>query len=172
MTFVVPFDGSGLSEAGLARASEFGRTLAEDVVAVTVVPHGNADYAREKGWLGADERFDREAVLAHLEARVADVAPDADFEAVIVDRWAPPGTIAKRLRRFAHTADASLVFIGSARAGRLVTSVGSIGGSVAAADFDVVLVRRPAPSPIETVEAESPYEEADFEAFEDEAVRD
>jgi hypothetical protein len=40
--------------------------------------------------------------------------------------------------------DASLVFVGSDNAGRMVTSISSVGGSVAAdTAYDVVVVRNP-----------------------------
>ncbi|GAB7020858.1 hypothetical protein JCM18750_37200 [Halostagnicola bangensis] len=45
MTFVVPFDRSGLSKAALVRAGEYSQALEEPV---TVVPERKR-YAREKG---------------------------------------------------------------------------------------------------------------------------
>lgn len=49
MTLVVPFDGTPLSEAALARAAELGTVFDAPVLAVTVVPADNADYAIERG---------------------------------------------------------------------------------------------------------------------------
>jgi nucleotide-binding universal stress UspA family protein len=58
MTLVVPFDGSELAEAALVRATEFGNVFDEDVVAVSVIPKGDNSYAREHGWIEANEEFD------------------------------------------------------------------------------------------------------------------
>lgn len=168
MTFVVPFDGSELAEAAVARAVEFATVLDESVVAVTVVPAGNIDYARERGWLGPDAEFDLDAVVDHLRARLADLSSDVEFEYITVDRYAPSGTIARRLRTFADEAGASLVFLGSENAGRLVTALNSVGGSVAAGSgYDVVLVRECRPLTIETIEEVSPFADDRSDFYDD-----
>jgi nucleotide-binding universal stress UspA family protein len=77
MTFVVPFDGSPLAQAALSRAVAFAGVTDETLVAVTVVPAGNADYAQDKGWLSADESFDRETVVERIRGSVVGLAPDA-----------------------------------------------------------------------------------------------
>lgn len=157
MTFVVPFDGSSLAEAALARAVEFGRVLDEPVVAVTVVPERNANYAREKGWLGADEEFDRAVVVSSVRGQLRAIAPEVDLETPSIDRYAPPGAIANRIDRFIRDREASMVFVGSENAGRLVTSSSSIGGRLAAKeDYDVVIVRRRGPTRVEAAAAQSP----------------
>jgi nucleotide-binding universal stress UspA family protein len=143
MTIVVPFDGTPLSEGALRRAVEFGGALGEAVTAVTVIPEGNETYARERGWI-EDGSFDRDAVLARLRAKVETIDPDVEFDHVVVGRYAPAGTIAKRIRQRARDANAELVVIGSENAGRIVTSVSSVGGSVAADSvYDVLIVRHP-----------------------------
>ena len=58
MTFVVPFDGSDLAESALVRATEFATVFDDSVLAVTVVPKGNVDYASERGWVNPDGTFD------------------------------------------------------------------------------------------------------------------
>ena len=142
MSFVVPFDGSRLACSALARASEFGSVFDEDVVAMSGVPNGNATYARKNGWIGPRESFDLDSVLTHLEELVREITPDGEFRYALVDRYAPPGTIANRIRRVAVELDATMVFVGSDNADRMVTSLGSVGGSVAAdAAYDVVIVR-------------------------------
>lgn len=157
MTFVVPFDGSDLAAAALVRAAELAAVMDESVVAVAAVPEGNADYARERGWLGPDEPFDLESVVGSLRERVDALAPTAEFRSVTVDRYAPPGTIAGRLRRVAREEDASMVFVGSENAGSLVTSISSVGGSVAAEDaYDVVIVRNARPSKASTLRDAAP----------------
>ncbi|WP_433629166.1 universal stress protein [Halomicrococcus sp. NG-SE-24] len=142
MTLVVPFDGSELSATALRRAAEIDRALGEDVLVVSVVPEGNAAYARERGWLGEDEAFDLDDVVSHLRTRVASVARAAEFRFAVVDRYAQPGTIARRIRRMAKDAAATMVFVGSDDAGHVVTSLASVGTSVASdGAYDVVIVR-------------------------------
>lgn len=100
--FLVPFDGSELAEAALVRATQFGVVLEERVLAVSVIPKGNADYARERGWIGPGEPFDATAVVSGLHERVTELCPSADFRHEVVDRYAPAGTISQRLRRVAR----------------------------------------------------------------------
>jgi len=101
MTFVVPFDGSDLAEAALVRAVEFSQALEESVVAVAVIPKGNTEYAKEHGWIGSDDSFEMDRVVETLHEQVINLAPSADFRHLTVDRYAPSGTIASELRRFA-----------------------------------------------------------------------
>jgi nucleotide-binding universal stress UspA family protein len=156
MTFVVPFDGTELAEAALVRATEFGAVLEEDVLAVSVIPRGNADYAREHGWIGPNEPFDMEAVVSKLHRQVTDLCPSADFRHDVVDRYAPPGTISMHVRDAARTEDASMVFIGSENAGHMVMSVSSVGGNVATDDaYDVTIVRHSTPARIAKLERRS-----------------
>lgn len=164
MTFVVPYDGSDLAETALVRAGEFGDVLDERVVAVTVVPRGNADYARERDWLGPDEAFDMHEVASRLHDRVHELVPSADFRTVDVDRYAPSGTISNEITRVAREEDASMLFIGSENAGRIVTSVSSVGGSVSGrVTFDVVIVRNREPSKVPRLErAGDPEGKSDF----------
>lgn len=149
MTIVVPFDGSGLAEAALVRATEFGSVFDEDVLAVSVIPNGNRDYARERDWIERDEEFDLTSVVSTLHKQVTDLCPSADFRHKVVDRYAPSGTISKCLRKVARDEDASMVFLGSENAGHLVTAVSSVAGTVAAEDsYDVVIVRDRSPAKI------------------------
>ncbi|MDG5777242.1 universal stress protein [Haloarculaceae archaeon H-GB2-1] len=158
MTFVVPFDGSTLAEAALVRATEFGTVLEERVLAVSVIPNGNTRYSRERDWIGPNEGFDLETVVSGLHEQVTDLCPSADFRHETVDRYAPSGTIAKRLQRVAEEVDASLVVIGSENAGRFVTSLSSIGGYVASDDvYDVMIVRDRSPAKIAKVRTCSPH---------------
>lgn len=142
MTIVVPFDGSDLSEAALCRAAELDEALGETLLAVTVVPMGNVDYARERDWLGPTEPFDARTIRSRLEGYVEDCSPDAEFRMETVDRFAQSGTIANRLRRIARDENASMVCLGSENAGRIVTAVSSVGSSVASDDaYDLFIVR-------------------------------
>jgi nucleotide-binding universal stress UspA family protein len=158
MTLVVPFDGSSLAEAALVRATEFGTVFDEDVLAVSVLPKGNTKYAREQGWIGQNEEFDRESVISTLHEQVTDLCPSADFRHKVVGRYAKAGTIAKRLRKVAREEDASMVFIGSENAGRLVTAVSSVGGTVATDEsYDVVIVRHRSPAKVAKIRDASPH---------------
>lgn len=146
MTLVVPFDGSELSESALRRAVEFGDVFDEEVIAVTVVPDSNTSYARERGWLDGDEPFDRQTVVSRLSGHVESIAPDATHRHVLVDRYAPAGTISNRLRRVAWDVDATMVFVGSDNAGQIIQSISSVGTNVATdSAYDVVIVRNPTP---------------------------
>lgn len=158
MTLVVPFDGSELAEAALVRATEFGIVFDEDVLAVSVIPKGNAEYARERGWLGSDDPFDMAAIVATLHTQVTDLCPSADFRHRTVGRYAPPGSISKRIRKVARAENASMVFVGSENAGSLVMSVSSVGGTVATDEaYDVVIVRHRRPAKIAKLRNASPY---------------
>ncbi|MEF8856835.1 MAG: universal stress protein [Haloplanus sp.] len=160
MTFVVPFDGSELAVTALVRAVEFGTVLDERIVAVSVIPEGNASYAQERGWLNPGESFDRETVVTRLHEAVTAHAPNAEFRYEVVGRRSAPGTIASRLREQARDIGASMVFVGSENAGRLVSSLSSVGGTVAADDaYDVVIVRHRKPSKVERIDDASPFRE-------------
>ena len=157
MTLVVPFDGSDLAEAALVRAAAFDAVFEEGVVAVSVVPSGDVDYAREAGWIGDDEAFDVGAITDRIEAQVAEIAPDARFRYDTVGQYASAGTIAKHVRQAAREEDASMVVIGSENAGHLTVSVSSVGGGIAADDaYDVLVVRSEHPSKVERVKEASP----------------
>ena len=157
MTLVVPFDGSNLAEAALVRAAKFGSVFDQPVVALSVVPEGNSDYARDHGWLGPDEEFDVDTVVASLRGQVSDLYPSADFRHEVVDRYASPGVIAKRVRRVAKEEDAAMVFVGSENAGRLVSGLSSVGATVATdQNYDVVIIRHPNPAGIDKLREASP----------------
>ena len=156
MTLVVPFDGSDLAEAALVRAAELNGALEEPVLAVTVVPRENAEYARERDWLGSDEAFDLETIVARLHRQVMALCPAANFRHVVVDRYAPTGSISRRIRRLASQVDASMVVIGSENAGRVVNAMATVGTSVASdAAYDVVIVRQRRPSKIAAIRNEA-----------------
>jgi nucleotide-binding universal stress UspA family protein len=158
MTFVVPFDGQELSEAALVRAKEFNAVLNERVVAVSVIPRDDAEYARDRGWLEKGEPFDVKSIVGKLHEQVLELAPEANFRHTIVSRYAPTGTIASQLRRHAKQEDASMVFIGSENAGRVVSTVSSVGGSVASdGAYDVVIIRNRTPSKVAKIRNNSPH---------------
>lgn len=166
MTLIVPFDGSELAEAALVRAAEFGEVFDEDVLAVSVIPKGDADYARERGWIEEGEEFDLKAVVSTLHKQVAELCPSADFRHTVVDRYAPAGSIAKRVRKTARKEDASMVFIGSENAGHFVTTVSSVGQTIAADEaYDVVIVRDRSPAKIAELNDASPHKKSRSEFY-------
>lgn len=143
MTIVVPFDGGDLSKAALQRAGELGDVFDSRIVAVSVIPNSNARYARERGWLGPDEPFDPESIVSHLTGQVYGLVPEAEFEYAVVSRYAQAGEIASKIRRVARKVDADIVVVGSENAGNIISSVSSVGTSVAAGEtYDVMIVRR------------------------------
>lgn len=166
MTLIVPFDGSELAASALIRATEFGKVFDEDVLTVSVIPKDDTEYAREKGWIEENEAFDMESVISRLHQQVTELCPTAGFQYKIVDRFAPSGAIANRLRQVARNEDASMVFIGSENAGHLVTAVSSVGGTVAAGEgYDVVIVRHRTPSKITKFKNASPKEKRNREFY-------
>jgi nucleotide-binding universal stress UspA family protein len=159
MTLIVPFDGSKLSEAALIRAVQFQTVLEEDVVVVSVIPRNNTEYARERGWIDETEPFDAETVVSYLERTVVERAPEATFQQIFVDRHAPRGTISNRIRRFARDHDASIVFVGSDNAGRMVRGI-TVGASVAGdRSYDTMIISNEILPEIEKLEEEHPAEE-------------
>jgi len=142
MTFVVPFDGSSAAGVALGRARDIGDAIGESVLVIAIIPAGNAAYARERGWVGPNDPFDLDAITARLRAQVHDIAPDATVEFERCSRSVSGNAIAKPVRKFAKRNGASMVFVGSDDAGRLVTTLASVGGRIITdAAYDVVLVR-------------------------------
>ena len=157
MTFLVPYDGSDLALAALVRADEYAEAVDEDVTVVTVVPESER-YAREKGWVDAGEEFAVREVIADRHREALRHSPEASFRSERVDGSATAGTVANTIRRVARDVDASVVFLGSEDAGRIVVPVTSVGGSVAAdASYDVHIVRRRAPPKIESMRYRSEF---------------
>ncbi|CQH54147.1 UspA domain protein [Halobacterium hubeiense] len=141
MTYVVAFDDSPLSRAALGRAVAFSGATDESVVAVTAIPR-DTETARERGWLGGSESFSVEQVAQNLTERVADADPGVEFAYRVVDKYAPRGRVSREVRELAVERDATVVFIGSDNAGRMVGGITSVGQNVSADDrYDVHIVR-------------------------------
>ncbi|MFC3476181.1 universal stress protein [Halobacterium litoreum] len=141
MTYVVAFDNTPLSRTALRRAVEYGDAVGEDVVAVTAIKR-DSGHAREHGWLSGDETFDVETVAQNLTETVAEFDPDVELRHRAVDQYAPHGRVSRAIREMAVEADASVVFIGSDNAGRMVGGITSVGQNVSADDrYDVHIVR-------------------------------
>jgi nucleotide-binding universal stress UspA family protein len=141
MTYVVAFDNSPLAKAALDRAVAFACASEEEVVAVTAIPR-DPGVARERGWLGGNESFSVDRVTTNLTRIVDEFDPEVRFEYSVVDKYAPRGRISRAVRELAVQNDASVVFIGSDNAGRMVGGIASIGQTVSADDrYDVHIVR-------------------------------
>jgi len=141
MTYVVAFDNSPLAKTALRRAVEYADAVGEDVVAVTAIQR-DPGRAREMGWLGGDESFDVETVAVNLTAAVTAIDPDVGFEYTVLDSYAPRGRVSRTVRELAVEQDASVVFVGSDNAGRMVGGLASVGQTVSADDrYDVHIVR-------------------------------
>lgn len=154
MTLAVPFDGSALSQAALIRAVQFDSVLHEGIVVISVIPKGNDRYARERGWIDETEAFDADAIVDYLRGMVTEIAPDAEFEHSFVDRYAPVGTIANRVRQIIRDSDPTIVFVGSENGGSVVQRL-SVGQSVSGdRAYDTMIVSHTEPTRIETLEDE------------------
>jgi nucleotide-binding universal stress UspA family protein len=145
MVYLVPFDDSPLSRTALRRAGEFASVMDEEVVALVVVPP-STEYAREKGWIDADEPFDSDRIARGLRATVEQLAPKATVRVETTDetdyRASVTTDVVRRIRQVASQLGASVLFIGTANAGSVVTPVASVGSPVSDDPrYDVHLVR-------------------------------
>jgi len=161
MTLIVPFDGGELAQTALVRATQFNKVLDEEIVVVSVIPVNNNEYARQHDWIGSNETFDGQKIVTHLYDKVKKISPEAHFEHITVGRYAQAGTISVKLRNFAKQHEASIVFIGSENAGKIVQSVSSVGGGIAAdRSYETMIIPHVQPTKIEEFERNIPTEEA------------
>ncbi len=156
MAFLVPFDGSYLSEAALLRAAEYGEALDQDVIALSVVPDDET-YAIDVGWYERreDEPFSVSYVTDKLRDGVADIAPQASFRQERIDHETATA-IATRIRAVAADIRPSVVFLGTENVGAIAQPVTSVAGGVAEdAIYDVHIVRYYAPPSIPEIRLEA-----------------
>ena len=141
MSYLVPYDGSALADAALKRAVTFGEYADEEVVVLGVVPE-DADYARERGWLEPHETFDVDLCVRTLRARSRKHASEARFRSEVVEDFTGAIDVVRVIREVASDVGASIVFVGSENAGRVVRPISSVGGPVAeSGQYDVHIVR-------------------------------
>jgi nucleotide-binding universal stress UspA family protein len=112
MVFLVPFDGSAVSEAALARAVEHGTALGEDILAVSLVPTG-WEYAERRRWIEPDEEFAAETASTDLRRKIAEATDDAERTFDEPGAQSPEDGISNRVRRIAREVDASVLFVGA-----------------------------------------------------------
>lgn len=146
MVLLVPFDGSELATAALRRAAEFSELTDEPLVVLSVVTDDER-FARERGWVGADEPYDPDAIAGELETAAREVAPDAVFRREEPSDGGETATttmdVARTIREVAREVGASIVFVGSENAGRVSTPISSVGSPVSEApEYDVHIVRQ------------------------------
>ena len=142
---LVPFDDSELARTALVRAREFGEATNEDVLTLNVVPPDEV-FARSRGWITSDEAFDPERVGNELETAVNEIAPNVPVRIETTEEMSSLAStemdISRTIRQVAHKTDASVVFIGSENAGRVTSSVTSVGTPVSKdPGYDVYIVR-------------------------------
>lgn len=141
MKFVVAYDGGPMAETALDRAATLADGVDGTVTAITVLPRGNARYAREQGWIEEDEPWSQEQIVDDLRRSVETIAPTASFERREVERYAPRGKIGRALKRATDEEGADVLVIGTENAGRVFTTLTTVTRSVAQGSFDLFVVR-------------------------------
>lgn len=140
MVFLVPYDGSSVSEAALDRAVEHGRALEEEVVAVSLIPTGS-EYAERRKWIEPTEEFAVETARSELKRKISETTDSSERPLVGMGASSPQDGVTDRIRRVADEVDASVLFVGTAGENgdeRLTTPFGTIDQD---GDYDVHLVR-------------------------------
>lgn len=140
MVFLVPFDGSPVSEAALARAIEHATALDEEVVAVSFVPTG-AQYAERRKWIEPGEDFAAESASADLRRKIEEATDDAERTYDESSAHSPEDGITDRIRQVARDVGASVLFVGASENHSEEGLQTPFGGVAADADYDVHIVR-------------------------------
>ena len=140
MVFLVPFDGSPVAEAALARAVKHGNALGEEVVAVSFVPTGSA-YAERRKWIEPDDDFAAETASSELRRKIEEATDDAERNFEESGAQSPDDGIIDRLQQVAQDVGATVLFVGTDGAhddDRLKTPFGAVAADGA---YDVHVVR-------------------------------
>jgi len=138
MVFLVPYDGSSVSDAALDRAVEHGEAFEEEVVAVSLIPTGT-EYAERRKWIEPGEDFAAESARTELRRKISETTDDVERTYDDSGATGVGNGAAEHLRRVARDVDASVLFVGTTGDGdRPTTPFGSIAGS---GEYDVHLVR-------------------------------
>ncbi|PSQ50405.1 hypothetical protein BRD19_01055 [Halobacteriales archaeon SW_7_65_23] len=112
MVFLVPYDGSTVSEAALDRAVEHGAALDEQVVAVSLIPTGS-EYAERRKWIEPDEEFAVESARKELKRKIVETTDQSERPLVGMGASSPGNGVTDRIRRVAIEVDASVLFVGT-----------------------------------------------------------
>jgi nucleotide-binding universal stress UspA family protein len=140
MVFLVPYDGSTVSEAALDRAVEHGAALDEQVVAVSLIPTGS-EYAERRKWIEPDEEFAVESARKELKRKIVETTDQSERPLVGMGASSPGNGVTDRIRRVAIEVDASVLFVGTnsdSAEDRLTTPFGTVSQD---REYDVHLVR-------------------------------
>jgi nucleotide-binding universal stress UspA family protein len=140
MVFLVPYDGSAVSERALDCAIEHGKAMNTKVVAVSFVPTG-AEYAERRKWIEPSEDFAADSARSELKRKIAEATDDAERSFAGPDASTLGNGVSKHVRRVAQDIDASVLFVGAdpaAESDDLSTPFGDIATK---AGYDVHLVR-------------------------------
>lgn len=138
MVFLVPYDGSSVSEAALSRAIEHGRALGEEVLAVSIVPTG-ATYAERRKWIQPTEDFAAETASAELQRKIEEATDDAERNFDRPGAHSPENGLSERIRSVAREVDASTLFVGASDGEDGLQT--PFGGVAPDAGYDVHIVR-------------------------------
>jgi len=138
MVFLVPYDGSPVSEAALDRAVEHARALEVDVLAVSFVPTGS-EYAERRKWIRPEEDFAVESARAELRRKIEETTDDAERNYLDSGATVEDG-VSEHIRRTAGDVGAETLYVGTSNddGDGLRTPFGGIASD---ADYDVHLVR-------------------------------
>jgi nucleotide-binding universal stress UspA family protein len=111
MVFLVPYDGSSVSEAALDRAVEHGKALETEVVAVTFVPTGS-EYAERRKWIQPEEDFAIDSARADLKRKIEETTDDSERNYLDSGATVENG-VGDHIRRVANEVEASAVYVGT-----------------------------------------------------------
>jgi nucleotide-binding universal stress UspA family protein len=140
MVFLVPYDGSSVSEAALHRAVEHGKALDEDVVAVSLIPTGS-EYAERRKWIQPDEEFALDTARAELKRKISETTDNSERPLDESGASSAMDGASDQIRRVAHEVDASVLFVGTSDS-TADSGVDTPFGTVAQdGEYDVHLVR-------------------------------
>lgn len=137
MKLLVAYNGSRLAEEAVRRATHFA-DQGDDVLVVSVVPRnpGDAEEALEFASNDYDE------IVDEARSRIREISGDADFVAVDIGRPVTAGRVGHRVRDLARERGADVVFVGSMKAGRIVSNISSPATQIVTdTGYDVVVVR-------------------------------
>ena len=137
MVFLVPFDGSPLSDAALHRAVDYAAALDTEVVAVSLIPTGS-DYAQRRRRVDPTENFAAETAASDLRRKIEETTDDAERNYEDVSAYSA-GELSETIRQVARDVDASVVFLGSADTDEIVVPTADLDDEDA---YDVHVVRR------------------------------
>lgn len=111
MVFLVPYDGSSVSEAALDRAVEHGKALETEVVAVTFVPTGS-EYAERRKWIQPAEEFAIESARNELKRKIEETMDKSERNYLDSGATVENG-VGDQIRRVANEVDANAVYVGA-----------------------------------------------------------